>query len=109
MVFMNASEEILNDTHNPLSSASHTAVTIGSTTTPVLSANPKRRYVILINDSNEEIYIALGATATKNTGIRINANGGSFEMSRGIGNLYLGEIAGVSTSGNMTLLVTEGA
>lgn len=86
----------------------HTKKTIAITTTEVLAANTNRKWALFVNDSDEVIYIKLGANAVLNEGIRINASGGSFEMSSNIGNLYTGAINGICTSGSKTLLVTEG-
>ena len=70
-----------------ITTMTHTAPTIGATTTAALAANTDRLYALLINDSNETIYVKIGASAAMNAGIRLNANGGSFEMSLGAGNL----------------------
>jgi len=87
----------------------HSAVTVTSTTTQALAANANRKYVLLVNDSDTAIYIKLGAAAVANEGIRLNANGGSYEMSNLGGNLYAGAINAIhGGSGNKTLLVTEG-
>jgi len=86
----------------------HSAVTVGSSTTEVLAASATRLYVLLVNNSSEDIYIKLGAEAVMNQGIRINAGGGSYEMSKLIGNLYVGVINGICTSGSKILLATEG-
>jgi hypothetical protein len=86
----------------------HTAPTIGNTTTAALAANTSRLYALFINDSDETIYLKLGAAAVLNAGIRLNANGGSYEMSAGQGNLYTGVVNGICTSGGKKLLVTEG-
>jgi len=86
----------------------HTAVTAGATTTAALAVNANRKYALLVNDSDEVIYIKLGAAAVLNEGIRLNANGGSYEMSNSIGNLTTGAINCISTSGGKILLATEG-
>ena len=86
----------------------HTAPSIGTTSTTALASNAGRLYALLINDSDETIYLKLGATAVANEGIRLNANGGSYEMSKLLGNLYTGAVYGICVSGNKTLLVTEG-
>lgn len=86
----------------------HTAPSIAAATTEALAANADRLYALLVNDSVETIYIKLGAAAVLNQGIRLNANGGSYEMSREFGNLYVGAINGIGTSGAAVLLVTEG-
>jgi hypothetical protein len=85
----------------------HTVEQVGTTSISVLAANPKRRYALLINDGTEVIYIKLGATAVKNEGIRINANGGCYEISPAKNNLYHGAIYAVSNSNSNDLLITE--
>jgi len=86
----------------------HTAPSIGSSTTTALAANASRLYAMFINDSDEVIYLKLGASAVLNEGIRLNANGGSYEMSKKIGNLYTGVVNGICTSGDKVCLVCEG-
>lgn len=85
----------------------HTAPTIGSTSTSALASNANRKSALFVNDSDETIYLNLGGTAALNTGIRLNANGGSYEMSKEAGNLYTGAITAICASGSKTLLVTE--
>jgi len=87
--------------------ATHTAPSIGATTTVALVANTKRLYACFANDSTETIYLGLGVAAVMNIGIPI-LSGGSYEMSRKIGNLYVGAVNGICTSGGMVLAVTEG-
>lgn len=86
----------------------HTWPVIANATTVALAANANRLYACLVNDGTEPIYIKLGVAAVMNQGIRLNAAGGSYEMSREIGNLYVGAINGICASGGMTLVVTEG-
>lgn len=88
--------------------ASHTPVTVGTGSTVVVSANAARQYLLLVNDGTEAIYVSLGGAAALNAGIRINGNGGSYEMAVGYGNIYLGAVTGICTTGGMKLLVTEG-
>lgn len=86
----------------------HTVVTVGATTTQIVAANANRKYLLLINDSDENIYLKLGAAGVINAGIRLNANGGSYEMFAIVGNIYTGAINGICASGSKKLLVTEG-
>ena len=86
----------------------HTWPTIGAGTTVALAANANRLYAAFVNDGTEAIYLYLGAAAVMNRGIRLNAAGGSYEMSREIGNLYVGAVNGICASGGMILVVTEG-
>ena len=89
---------------NPVTST----VTVLTTSTAVLSANATRRYALIVNDSDTVIYLSLGGTAVANTGIRLNANGGSYEMSPGLGNVYQGAITAICSATPKTLLVMEG-
>jgi hypothetical protein len=87
--------------------AAHTAPTIGSSSTTALASNVNRKGALFINDSDETIYLNIAGTAVSNTGIRLNANGGSFEISQEKGNLSTAAITGICASGSKTLLVTE--
>jgi len=89
-----------------VSTATNTAVSVGAASTAILSANSTRLFAILVNDSDEEIYLALGDTAVMNEGIRLNASGGSFEINSN--NLYTGAITAICTSGGKVLTVVEG-
>ena len=91
-----------------ITTMTHTPITAAATTTAALAANANRKYALLVNDSDEVIYIKLGAEAVLNQGIRLNASGGSYEMSNSIGNLTTGAINCISTSGGKILLATEG-
>ena len=86
----------------------HTEVTVLTSSTAVLSANTARRYALFINDSDTTMYLFLGATAVANKGIRLNANGGSYEMTIGQGNIYQGAVKVICSATPKTLLVTEG-
>ena len=91
-----------------ITAAGDTPVAIGSSTTPVLVANGNRVYALFVNDSDEVIYLRRGADAVLNRGIRLNASGGSYEMSRRFGNLYTGAINAICASGAKNLLVDTG-
>ena len=86
----------------------HTHPTIAAATTVALAANTTRKYALFENDSDEVIYIKVGVAAVLNQGIRLNASGGSYEMSFLIGNLNTGAVNAISTSGSKVLLVAEG-
>ncbi len=86
----------------------HSAVSVGTTTTAVLAANGARLWALIENDSDETIYIKIGAEAVMNEGIGINASGSSFEMGGKLGNLNSGAINGICATGGKLVLVTEG-
>lgn len=78
---------------------------IGSSTTEILEANTARKYLAIVNDSNEAIYLAFGVDAVMNKGIRLNANGGVFEA---VGtNVTQQAIDGICASGTKNVTVQE--
>ena len=84
----------------------HTSPTAGTSSVTALTLNASRKYALIVNDSANVVYIKLGATAVLNTGIRLNAYGGSYEINET--NLYTGVIDCISSVASQTLLVTEG-
>lgn len=82
------------------------SVTVGATSTSVLAENLSRKYLCLCNDSNETIYLSLGAAAQMNKGIRLNANGGVVEWFGP--NVHLVSIYGICASGSKVLTIMEG-
>jgi len=81
-------------------------VAVGVASTAVLAANANRIFAELVNDSANVIYLALGAAAVMNRGIRLNANGGSFEI--GLTNLYTGAVKAIAGVAASNLTVSEG-
>ena len=87
----------------------HTAVNVATDSTVVIAANPSRKWLLLVNDADTPIWVKLGAAAKVHEGIRINANGGSLELSSVHDCLYLGAVNGMHASANnKVMLVTEG-
>jgi hypothetical protein len=81
---------------------------VANTSTLVLAANPDRRYAVFTNDSDSPIYLAIWHTAVAHTGIRLNPNGGSYEID--FKNYYVGDVTAIHDSGSGTkkLCVQEG-
>ena len=90
-------------------SYTHTEIDVQATSTKVLDIEDDRKYVLFVNDSDEEIYLKFGAAAVVNEGIRLNAGGGSFEMNYQLGNLCTAYVRAICASGTKNLLVTIGA
>lgn len=80
-------------------------ISINSSSTSVLVANGNRKTANLVNDSDEEIYLALGEDAELNKGIRLNAGGGNFEI--GSTNMWKGAVNAICASGSKVLCVSE--
>lgn len=87
----------------------HSVVAAGTASTTIVPANSMRRYVLLINDSDAVVYLAVdGKVAAMNSGVRLNSNGGSFEFGPDANGLcYTGDVYGISTAGSKNILVTE--
>lgn len=80
-------------------------VSVGSSTTLVLAANGTRRIANFVNDSDEDIYLALGEDAELNKGIRLNAGGGNYEINAT--NMWRGAVNAICASGSKNLSVSE--
>lgn len=86
---------------------SNTGVSVGTSTTQVLASNANRLYAAIVNDSDNEIYLALGASAVLSRGILLNPNGGSFEITSV--NPFTGVINAICAVAAQVLTVVEGA
>ena len=84
----------------------HAVITVGATSTAVLPANEQRVWCLLVNDSDEAVYVKVGVAAVLNEGIRINAEGGSLEIAPESGFHDHRAINAICASGSKTLLVT---
>lgn len=104
-----ANNHIYSQGGDGIRTVTHAAVNVTVASGSVLAANADRNYALIINDSDTAMYIKLGATAVVNQGIRLNSNGGAYEMSAKAGNVYKGAIYGIHAgSGNKVALITEG-
>ena len=93
----------------PTVTLTHTKVAVATSTTQLLAANADREWVLLVNDSDTVIYVKAGVAAVVNEGIRLNASGGSLELSARLGNLdtrVINAIHGGAATKN--LLISEG-
>lgn len=77
-------------------------VTVAVTSTTVLASNANRRKAIIVNDSDETVYLKLGTGAELAKGIRLNSSGGVY-----IEEYYTGAITGICDSGGKNVTVTE--
>ena len=85
----------------------HTTLGCTNTSQTAVAANNDRKYLLLINDSDAAIYVKFGATAVVNEGIRLNANGGTFEASEAFGNLPKTSVTAITAAATKVLLITE--
>lgn len=83
--------------------------TIANSSTEILAKNPNRKVVLLSNDSDEDIYVALGEAAIMNEGVilckktylqcRLELAGET---------RFIGAIYGICSSGGKNLSIIEG-
>lgn len=85
--------------------AVHLAIDLTTTQEKILAGNPRRRYVLLVNDSDTNCYLSLGVSATVNQGIRLNSGGGSYEIN--LTNPFYGALYAVSGGATKRLSITE--
>lgn len=87
----------------------HTTLGVTAASQTALAANANRKYALFINDSANNIWLKIGATAVANQGIRLNAVGGSYEMKSSDGSLNTGAVTAISdVAGPSVLTVLEG-
>lgn len=87
----------------------HTAISVGTTSTAASADNAHRSYILLQNDSDADIYIKFGCDAALHEGIMLAANGGHYEASARFANLDIRSVFAIHEGvGSKTLLVTEG-
>jgi len=76
-------------------------------TTLVVAANPHRVDCEIVNDGASTVWLARGNAAVVGSGIRINANGGSYSFETA--NLFLGQINGITEDQDgVNVTVSEG-
>lgn len=80
-------------------------VAVGVASVLVLAPNNRRRYAIFVNDSDTVIYLTLGDRAAIDTGIRLNALGGNYEIN--VLNYWSGAVSAISSGAAKNLTVQE--
>lgn len=84
------------------------AVTTGVASLQVLDANARRKQVIFVNNSVAVIYLTKGPTAAINTGIRLNAGGGSWiETPDTLGYFWRGAFSAIASAAGAVLTFCE--
>jgi 3-deoxy-D-arabino-heptulosonate 7-phosphate (DAHP) synthase len=112
VIATNQNDVPVDERDGSIRTVTHTAATVAAAQSAVvLAANTARKYALFINDSDAVVYLKIGAAAVSSQGIRLNANGGSYEMSFKNGNLHTGAVNGIAVTGavgDKVLLVAEG-
>lgn len=80
-----------------------------TSSTIIVAANPKREYLILINESDTPVYLAFGEAAIASRGIYLGPLGGAYEMKKQDGNLVKSAVYAIhGGSGNKVITGVEG-
>jgi Ni,Fe-hydrogenase maturation factor len=89
----------------PLTWAAPTFATVGVASGAALAANANRKGAVFVNDSANLIYLGIGAAASVGRGIRLNRQGGSYEMNAT--NLSTQVVNAIATGAGSNLCVHE--
>lgn len=81
---------------------SASAITAKTESQELAAANEARVALYVTNDGEKVVYLALGATATKNKGIRLNASGGAAVIDN-----YTGVVSVVTAEGESVVTFSE--
>ena len=81
---------------------STTAVSVATSSTPIVGQNLGRRELTITNDGANIVYLALGSTAIASNGIRLAASGGSYTTSR-----WQGPVSAIALTGATVVTVAE--
>ena len=77
----------------------------GTVSATMLTANQNRISAIFVNDGPSVAYLSLSSTATANTGVRLSATGGSYEITPD--KLYTGAVSAITASGTTAMTVMQ--
>lgn len=92
-------------THSTLS---HLNINVGTSSTPCVAANQNRRYILWVNISDTVIWLSKGSAIAKR-GIRLEPNGGAYEMAQVYGNMDTAAFSAIHEgAGEKELLITVG-
>lgn len=90
-------QQALGDLNRFTDAPTNTKIACTTSSTLVVATSTGRQYVAIINDeATNPVYLGLGRAAVGSNGIRLNANGGSFEITQE--NLFTGAIYCIASS-----------
>ena len=96
----------LNTGINLANSVNNSSVIVADSSTIVLASNSSRRYLFLVNDSDESIYVSLGSPAVMNEGVLLTAGGGALTLDTT--SMWRGAIYAICASGGKNITFAEG-
>jgi len=91
------------------SAPAHTTYAVTSVSTTISSTSATRKFLIITNNTDTDVWVSLGTVSAVNKGICLFNYGSAYEMSAGYGNLFTGDITAIiSGTVSKTIQVIEG-
>lgn len=94
------------------SSATHSRGTAGTVSGTVVAANASRKFLHIRNELGGPVFLYFGGAATVTNGALkmtgVGTAGSEYEMSKGRGNLFTGEIQAICSGATAYLDIVEG-
>lgn len=75
-----AAAEFLRERYKGELTEDETSVTVGTTVSTVIGSNPDRLGLLILNLSNNTVYVSIDNSVSATNGIRLGANGGSVAL-----------------------------
>lgn len=82
------------------------STSVGNTTTEIVAANTSRKWIVLTNVGNKDIFIACDVDALVDKGMLLGKAGGSVLMGADL--CTTGAIDGITSAGTSTVIFQEG-
>lgn len=81
-------------------------VSVTTSSTEIIDANTKRKWCVLTNIGNQDVFIAAGQTALVDKGALLGKRGGSIILDAS--NMTTEAINGIVSGGSSTVMILEG-
>ncbi len=82
------------------------STSVSNSNTEILAANTARRWCVLTNIGNKDVWVAMGQTALVNKGMLLGRSGGSVVMGNDF--MCVDAVNGITSSGSSTIAFQEG-
>ncbi len=83
-----------------------TNVSVTASSTEIVAANTARKWLVLTNIGNRDVYMAVGQTALDQKGALLGKGGGSIAL--GVDMITTEAINGITSAGSATVMILEG-
>ena len=83
-----------------------TSVSVTSSSTEIVASNTARKWLVLTNIGNRDVYVAVGQTALSQKGALLGKGGGSISL--GVDMITTEAINGITSAGAAVVMILEG-